>query len=69
MIGLKAKGGEDAKNVLKDIPYLNGQLGKRQLIDEKHLLVMQVAMKPGQLVLQHHANSNVHMLIIEGQIL
>ena len=29
---------------------------------------MQVALKPGQQVPQHNANSNVHLLIIEGEI-
>ena len=57
------------KNVLADIPYADGQMGKRQLVDEKHLLVMQVALKPGQQVPQHNANSNVHLLIVEGQII
>jgi len=57
------------KNILKDIPYADGQMGKRQLFDEKHLLVMQVALKPGQQVPQHNANSNVHLLIVEGQII
>ena len=56
------------KNVLEDIPYADGHMGKRQLVDEKHLLVMQVALKPGQQVPQHNANSNVHLLVIEGQI-
>ena len=68
MIGLNAMGGEPMKNVLNDIPYSDGQMGRRQLVDEKHLLVMQVALKPGQQVPQHNANSNVHLLIVEGQI-
>ena len=57
------------KNVLENIPYADGHMGKRQLVDEKHLLVMQVALKPGQQVPQHNANSNVHLFIIEGQII
>jgi len=69
IIGLNAIGGEQIKNILKDIPYADGQMGKRQLVDEKHLLVMQVALKPGQQVPQHNANSNVHLLIVEGQII
>jgi len=56
------------KNVLTDIPYMEGQMGKRQLVDEKHLLVMQVALKPAQQVPEHRANSNVHLLVVEGQI-
>ena len=68
-IGLSAMGGEQTKNVLADIPYADGQVGKRKLVDEKHLFVMQVALKPGQHVPQHTANSNVHLLIIEGEVI
>jgi len=69
MVGLNAMGAEPIKNVLADIPYADGQMGKRKLVDEKHLFVMQVALKPGQQVPQHNANSNVHLLIVEGQII
>jgi quercetin dioxygenase-like cupin family protein len=69
MIGIGAMGGEQTKNVLADIPYADGQVGKRKLVDEKHLFVMQVALKPGQHVPQHKANSNVHLLIIEGEVI
>jgi len=30
---------------------------------------MQVALKPGQQVPEHNANSNVHLLIVEGQVI
>ena len=69
MVGLSAIGGEQIKNVLADIPYTDGQTGKRKLIDEKHLFVMQVALKPGQQVPQHNANSNVYLLILEGEVI
>ena len=69
MIGLNATGEEMMKNVLEGIPYTDGQMGKRQLVDETHLLVMQVALQPGQQVPPHNANSNVHLLIIEGQVI
>ncbi|MDD5678443.1 MAG: hypothetical protein PHW60_10700 [Kiritimatiellae bacterium] len=69
MIGLNATGGEQTENIFEGIPYADGHMGKRQLVDEKHLLVVQVALKPGQQVPQHNANSNVHLLIIEGQII
>lgn len=57
------------KNVFENIPYADAQMGRRQLVDTKHLLVMQVALKPGQKVPQHMANSNVHLLVIEGRII
>ena len=69
MVGLSAVGGEQTKNVFADIPYTDGQAGKRKLIDEKHLFVMQVALKPGQQIPQHTANSNVHLLVIEGEVI
>ena len=69
MIGLNATGEEMMKNVLEGIPYTDGQMGKRQLVDETHLLVMQVALQPGQQVPPHNANSNVHLLIVEGQVI
>ena len=69
MIGLNATGEEMMKNVLEGIPYTDGQMGKRQLVGETHLLVMQVALQPGQQVPPHNANSNVHLLIIEGQVI
>jgi len=53
-------------NVLENIPYQNDGLGKRKLVDEKHLLVMQIALNPGQSVPQHKANSNVRLLILKG---
>ena len=69
MIGLNATGEEMMKNVFEGIPYTDGQMGKRQLVGETHLLVMQVALQPGQQVPPHNANSNVHLLIIEGQVI
>ncbi len=65
---LGARAAEPVKNVLKDIPCADGALGRRMLVDEKHLLIMQVALKPGQQAPLHTANSNVHLLVIEGQI-
>lgn len=68
IVTTNALGGQEMKNVLIDIPYTQEQMGKRQLVDEKHLLVMQVALKPAQQVPEHKANSNVHLLVVEGQI-
>jgi quercetin dioxygenase-like cupin family protein len=56
-------------NVLKDVPYQDQGMGRRKLVDEKHLLVMQAALKPGQVVPQHDANSNVHLLCVEGAVI
>jgi len=48
IVTTNALGEQEMKNVLTDIPYTEGQMGKRQLVDEKHLLLMQVALKPGR---------------------
>ena len=66
---LKAEEGKMEKlNVLKEIPYREGGMGKRKLVDEDYLLVMQAALKPGQMVPQHNADSNVRLLIIKGEV-
>jgi quercetin dioxygenase-like cupin family protein len=56
------------ENVLKNIPYQNEKMGSRKLVDEKYLLLMQAALKPGQSVPQHNANSNVHILVVRGEV-
>ncbi len=55
-------------NVLENIPYQEQKMGSRKLVDEKYLLVMQAALKPGQSVPQHNANSNVHILVVKGEV-
>lgn len=55
------------QNVFADIPY-GDPMGKRQLVNETHLRVMQLALKPGQEVPSHTADSNVQMLVIEGAV-
>jgi quercetin dioxygenase-like cupin family protein len=57
------------KNVFEDMPYADDKMGFRKVVDEQHLLIMQIALRPGQKVPQHHANSNVHLLVIEGQVI
>lgn len=55
-------------NVLENIPYNDDKMGNRKLVDEKHLLVMQIALRPGQSVSQHNANSHVYLLILKGDV-
>ncbi len=55
--------------VFQDIPYQEDPFGRRKLIDEKHLLLMQIALLPGQTVPQHNANSNVYLLLLEGAVI
>jgi len=37
-------------------------------VDEKYLLLMQAALKPGQNVPRHRADSNVHIVVLPGEI-
>lgn len=55
-------------NILDNIPYADEKMGNRKVVDEKDLLVMQIALKPGQSVPRHNANSNVHLLVIKGNL-
>ncbi len=55
-------------NILQEIPYQDEGMGKRKLVDEDYLLVMQAALKPGQMVPQHNADSNVRILVIKGDV-
>ena len=55
-------------NVLENIPYQEEGVGKRKLVDEKYLLMMQAALRPGQSVPQHNANSNVHLVVLKGEV-
>lgn len=55
-------------NVFENIPYQDDKMGNRKLVDEDHLLVMQIALRPGQLVPQHNANSNVRLLVLNGDL-
>ena len=59
---------EAMNNVLENIPYQEQKMGSRKIVDEKYLLVMQAALKPGQSVPQHNANSNVHILVVRGEV-
>ena len=63
-----AEGENNITNVLEDIPYTDNMMGKRKLVNEKYLFLMQAALKPGQNVPQHMANSNVNILVVEGSV-
>ena len=56
------------RNVFEDVPYKDESMGHRKLVDEKSFLVMQIALRPGQAVKEHNANSNVHLLVLEGEV-
>jgi quercetin dioxygenase-like cupin family protein len=55
-------------NVLENIPYNNKRLGSRRVADEKYIQIMQLALKQGQNVPRHNANSNVHLLMLKGSL-
>jgi quercetin dioxygenase-like cupin family protein len=55
-------------NVLEHIPYEIEKMGKRILVNEPYLQLIQIALNPGQSVPPHNANSNVHLLTVQGGV-
>jgi len=55
-------------NIFENMPYVDDKMGNRKVVDEKHLLIMQIALRPGQVVPRHNANSNVHLLVLKGEV-
>ncbi len=56
------------ENLLENAPYNDEKMGKRKLVDEDYLLLMQIALKPGQALPEHKANANVHFIVLEGEV-
>ena len=56
-------------NLTKNAPYSDSGFGKKKIVDQDYLLMMQAALKPGQMVPQHKANANVHLVILEGEVI
>lgn len=67
-IPIQSEGGENIENLLEGAPYSDTGMGKKKLVDEDHLWMMQAALKPGQAVPQHNANSNVHIIVLDGEV-
>ena len=42
-------------DLLSQVPYRDEGMGSRKIVDEKHVLMMQAALKPGQRVPEHKA--------------
>ncbi|MCK5683699.1 hypothetical protein KAJ27_06245 [bacterium] len=57
------------QNLLKTAKFSDAGMGKCKLVDEDYLLMMQVALKQGQKVPQHYANSNVHIVVLTGKLI
>lgn len=55
-------------NILENVPYNDDKMGTRKVVDTKPFLIMQIALKAGQSVPRHNANSNVHLLVIKGEL-
>ncbi|MDY0296077.1 MAG: hypothetical protein RB296_02060 [Acidobacteriota bacterium] len=55
-------------NVLTDAPWSDNQFGRRVVVETDELMVMHIALRPGQEVPLHRANSNVHLLVLAGTI-
>ncbi len=56
------------KNLVSEAPYESEGFGRSALVDQSHLLLMQIALLPGQEVPLHKANSNVHLLVLAGTV-
>ena len=54
--------------LLTDELYNEENFGRRAVVDEEHLLLMQIALLPGQEVPLHKANSNVHLIVLQGEV-
>ncbi len=54
--------------LIRDAPYSEAVFGRRAVVEQDHLLMMQIALTPGQEVPLHKANSNVHLLILDGAV-
>jgi quercetin dioxygenase-like cupin family protein len=55
-------------NIFEGLAYKVDEVAKRKVVDTKELLMMQVALSPGQSVPRHEANSHVHLLVVHGEI-
>jgi len=68
-ISAQTSDGDNIQNLLVAPPYSDTIMGKKTLVDQTYLLMMQVALKPGQMVPQHMANSHVHIIVLEGNVI
>jgi quercetin dioxygenase-like cupin family protein len=69
MAGIAAAGFAAPVNLLDAPPYTAKDApGKRKLVDTKDLLMIQIALMPGQKVPKHEANANVKLLVLDGDI-
>jgi quercetin dioxygenase-like cupin family protein len=68
-VSAQTKGGNGIENLLERPPYGDDEVGKKVLVDKPHMLMMQAALKPGQMVPQHNANSNVHIIVLDGEVM
>lgn len=69
-MSIQAQTSEDNKirNLLASPPYSDSEMGSKMLVNQTHLLMMQAALKPGQMVPQHNANSHVNIIVLEGDV-
>ncbi len=65
---VQSEGEKKLENLLEGALYSDSGMGKRKLVDEEHLFMMQAALKPGQVVPQHNANSNVYIIVLDGEV-
>jgi quercetin dioxygenase-like cupin family protein len=67
-ISAQPSGETKVRNLLAAPPYNDTAMGKIRLVDQTYLQLIQVALKPGQVVPQHDANSHVQIIVLEGEV-
>lgn len=55
-------------NVLENIPFETAGMGRRKVADLPEVLIMQIALLPGQAVPAHEANARLHLLVVQGHV-
>jgi quercetin dioxygenase-like cupin family protein len=69
LISAKAYSADETQNLLASPPYSATGMGKKVVVDQPHLFMMQAALMPGQMAPQHNANSNVHIMVLDGEVI
>jgi quercetin dioxygenase-like cupin family protein len=55
-------------NLFVQMPYEQEGMSKRFLVDKDHLKLIQVGLKPGQVVPQHTTRGDVYILALQGKV-
>lgn len=56
-------------DLLETAVYDDSAPGKKKLVDQDYLLMMQVGLMPGQKIPAHNADSNVNIIMLAGKVI